>query len=72
MVSYYKRFSSNWLKSQLEAGKRLNSIPIRKKNTISSDMLKALCDMFKHTEDVLNLRGLTMIHLGNAGFLRFN
>ena len=63
---------NSWLKSLLEAGKRLNSMPIGKKDTISSDTLKALCDMFKHIEDVLHLRGLTMILLGYAGFLRFN
>ena len=34
--------------------------------------IEALCDMYKHTEDVLHLRDLTMILLGYAGFLRFN
>ena len=47
---------NSWVKSLLEAGKRLYSIPIKKKDTISSDTLKALCDMFTHTEDVLHLR----------------
>ena len=52
------------MKSLLEAGKRLNYVPIRNKDTISSDMLKALGDMFKHSEDVLHLRDLTMVILG--------
>ena len=60
------------MKCLLEAGKLLNSIPIKNRDTISSDTLKALCDVFKHTEDVLYLRDLTMILLGYEGFLRFN
>lgn len=62
---------NNWVKSLLEAGKRLSSVPVKKKDTITSEMLIALCDLFKNTDDVLHLRDLTMILLGYAGFLRF-
>ena len=63
---------NNWVKSLLEAGKRLNSVPVKKKDTINSEHLKHLCDMFKSTDDILHLRDLTMIVLGYAGFLRFS
>ena len=63
---------NSWVKSLLEAGKRMNSVPVKKKDTINSEMLKDLCDMFSSTDDVLHLRDLTMILLGYAGFLRFN
>ena len=63
---------NSWVKSLLEAGKRLNSVPVKKKDTINSDMLKDLRDVFKCTEDVLHLRDLALILLGYAGFLRFN
>lgn len=63
---------NSWVKSLLEAGKRINSVPVKKKDTISSDMLKDLCDIFKSSDDVLHLRDLTMILLGYAGFLRFS
>ena len=61
-----------WVKSLLEAGKRLNSIPIKKKNTINTEILISLSDRFRETNDVLHLRDLTMILLGYAGFLRFS
>lgn len=60
------------MKSWLEVGKRLNSVPVKKKDTINLEMLKDLCDIFRSTDDVLHLRDLTMIPLGYAGFLRFN
>ena len=70
---------NNWVKSLLEAGKKMNSVPIKKKDTIkskrkamNSEMLKDLCDMFSNADDVLHVRDLTMILLGYAGFLRFN
>lgn len=64
--------SNNIVKSLLEAGKRLNSNPTKKKDTIDTDMLKILCDKYIDTDDVLHLRDLTMILLGYAGFLRFS
>ena len=64
--------TNSLVKSLLEAGKRLSSNPIKKKDTIDTEMLKALCDMFYGTSDVLHLRDLTMILLGFAGFLRFS
>lgn len=64
--------SNSWVKSLLESGKRLNSNPVRKKDTVDSEMLISLCDMFSSTNDVLHLRDLTMILLGYAGFLRFS
>ncbi|MCG7875781.1 MAG: tyrosine-type recombinase/integrase [Candidatus Thiodiazotropha endolucinida] len=64
--------SNGWVKSLLEAGKRLNSNPIKKKDTVDSEMLISLCDKFRDTSDVLYLRDITMILLGYAGFLRFS
>lgn len=60
------------VKNLLEAGKRLKSIPIKKKDTVDTNMLIELCDMFCNSVDVLHVRDLTMILLGYAGFLRFS
>ena len=51
--------SNGWVKSLLEAGKRLNSIPVKKEDTINTEMLISLCDLFHETNDVLlNLNSL--------------
>ena len=60
--------SNSRVRSLLEAGKRLNSHPIQKKDTIDTEILITLCDMFRETTDVLHLKDLTMILLGYAGF----
>ena len=43
---------NNWVKSLLEAGKMMNSVPVKKKDTIYSEMLIDLCDIFSSTDDV--------------------
>ena len=63
--------SKCWVKNLLEAGKRLNSIPIKKKDTINTEILISLSDRFRETNDVLHLRDLTMILLGYAGLFAF-
>ncbi|XP_060572473.1 integrase/recombinase xerD homolog [Ruditapes philippinarum] len=60
------------VKSMLECAKRTNSRPRTKKDIISSDHLKELCNMFSDSSDVIVLRDLTMIFLSYAGFLRFD
>lgn len=60
------------VKSMLECAKRTNSRPRTKKDIISSDHLKELCNMFSDSSDVIVLRDLTMILLSYAGFLRFD
>ena len=57
---------NNLVKSLLEAGKRMNYVPVKKKDTINSGMFKDLCDIFSSTDGVLHFRDLTMILLGYA------
>lgn len=60
------------VRSLMEAGKRLRSDPVKKKDTINTDMLKQLCDIYRDCDDILHIRDLTMIVLAFAGFLRFS
>lgn len=46
------------VKSKLECAKRTNSRPRTKKDIISSDHLKELCNMFSDSSDVIVLRDL--------------
>lgn len=64
--------SNSWVKSLLEAGKRISSKPVKKKDIINTEMLRRLCDIYSNTDDILDIRDLTMIVLGFAGFLRFS
>ena len=43
-----------------------------KKDIINTEMLRRLCDIYSNTDDILDIRDLTMIVLGFAGFLRFS
>lgn len=56
----------------LEGAKRTARQPVCKKEPITSDMLVALCNHYRLTEDLLVVRDLTMCLLCFAGFLRFN
>ncbi|MEW8546456.1 MAG: tyrosine-type recombinase/integrase [Candidatus Thiodiazotropha sp.] len=64
--------TNSLVRSLMEAGKRLRSAPVKKKDTINSDMLKQLCDMYRDSDDILHVRDITMIVLAYAGFLRFS
>lgn len=63
---------SGFVKHLIGAAKRLRSTPIKKKDIIDNDMLKHLCDIYKNSEDIADLRDLSMILVGYAGFLRFD
>ena len=61
-----------FVKKILDAGKRLRSIPVKKKGVINREMLKQLCEIYKCSCDRVDIRDLAMIMIGYAGFLRFN
>ena len=63
---------SSFVKNILECAKRLNSKPVIKKETISSEFLIELCNMYSKSTDVIDLRDLTMILLCYSGLLRFS
>ena len=69
---YIDPTESSFVKNILECAKRLNSKPIVKKETISSDLLIELCNIYNTSTDVIDLRDLTMILLCYSGFLRFS
>jgi hypothetical protein len=52
----------------LEWSKRKNSRPKTKKDIISSDDLKELCNIFSDSSDVIVLWDLTIILLSYVGF----
>ena len=61
-----------FVKNLLDAGKRLWSVPVKKKDVVSTEMLQNLCETYKVSNDLADIRDLTMILLGYAGFLRFS
>lgn len=63
---------NSFVKNLLEAAKRLRSAPVKKKDIIDTDLLQKLCDSYKNSDDLADLRDLSMILLGYAGFLRFS
>ena len=71
MNGFWDPMSNCLVKSLLEAGKRLNSSPIKQKDTINTEIFITLSDLFRETNDALHLRDLTMILFVYAGFLRF-
>ena len=63
---------NGFVKNLLETAKRLRSQPVRRKDTISTEHLISLCDKYTSSDDLIDIRDLTMILLGFAGFLRFD
>ena len=54
----------------VEASKRISKKIVRKKQPVTSDMIKALCARYSASSELLEVRDLCMILLG--GFLRFD
>lgn len=63
---------NNIVKNLMETAKRIRSKPKQKKDVISTELLKSLCDSYGKCDDVIQLRDLCMITLAYAGFLRFS
>ena len=61
-----------FVKHLLEAAKRLRSVPVKKKDIVDTEMIQSLCELYKESNDLGNVRDLAMILLGYAGFLRFS
>ena len=56
----------------LEAAKRTRTVPVVKKDIVSSEQIIWLCEKYSSSQDILILRDLCIILLCFAGFLRFN
>ncbi|XP_021365071.1 uncharacterized protein LOC110457925 [Mizuhopecten yessoensis] len=64
--------SNSFVQNLMEASKRHAKKPVCKKEPVTIDNLKSLCDIFGGSGDLLVIRDLAMILLCFAGFLRFN
>jgi hypothetical protein len=53
--------SNYYVTSILESAKRQISVPVVKKDIISSDHVRELCDKYRNSEDLLVLRDLAII-----------
>jgi len=60
------------VKNLLESAKRTLSKPVSRKEPISLESLKELCEKYSNNTDLLVLRDLCMISWVFNGFLRFN
>lgn len=61
-----------FVKNLVDVAKRLRSRPVKKKDIINTEMLQNLCVNYKDGNNLADIRDLTMILIGYAGFLRFN
>ena len=63
---------NSFVKSLQDSAKRHACPKTRRKDPVSSEMLVNLCELYKESTDLLEIRDLTMILLSYAGFLRFD
>ena len=63
---------NGFVKSMLEAAKRLRSQPVKRKDVVTSDMLVALCNQYANNTNLTDIRDLAMILACYTGFLRFD
>ena len=63
---------NSFVKSLQDSAKRHACPKTRRKDPVSSEMLVNLCEIYKESTDLLEIRDLTMILLSYAGFLRFD
>ena len=64
--------SNEFIRNLLETAKRKVSKPVVKKDIVTNEHIIALCNMYERSQDVLEIRDLTIIVLGFSGFLRFD
>ena len=64
--------ANSFVKNLQDSAKRLNNKPVVKKDTVNSEILIKLCNLFLNSHDILVIWDLTMILLSYAGFLRFD
>lgn len=61
-----------FVQNLIETSKRIARKPKMRKDCVSSDMVKELCELYKHSNDLLLVRDLAMIVIAFSGFLRFD
>ncbi|XP_033757058.1 uncharacterized protein LOC117339517 isoform X1 [Pecten maximus] len=62
---------NHYIKHLLESCKRQNSVPVVRKDIVTSEQIVSLCEKYGSSNDILVLRDLSMIVLSFSGFLRF-
>ena len=60
---------NGFVKSMLDAAKRLRSQPVKRKDVVTSDRLVALCDQYANNTNFTDIRDLAMILTCYTGFL---
>lgn len=70
--NYEDPTENNFVKSLLDAAKRLRSLPVKRKDVVTTDMLVSLCDQYIHSNSATDLRDLAMILTCYTVFLRFD
>lgn len=61
-----------YVKTLQESAKRIARPKVSKKDPVDIEDLRNLCDMFKDSSDLIDIRDITMILLSFAGFLRYD
>lgn len=64
--------SNSFVKNLVDSAKRSVKMPVKKKDPVTSDILKKLCTIHQFSKDLYIVRDLAMILLCFSGFLRFN
>ncbi|XP_069136087.1 uncharacterized protein [Argopecten irradians] len=64
--------TNSFVQNLLEASKRTAKKPVCKKDSVTSDILINLCNIFSQSDDLLVVRDLAMILHSFSGFLRYN
>ena len=70
--NYQDPTENGFVKSLLDAAKRLRSNPVKRKDVINSELLIQLCDQYIGSAKLTDIRDLAMILIGYAGLLRFD
>ena len=70
--NYQDPTENGFVKSLLDAAKRLRSNPVKRKDVINSKLLIQLCDQYIGSAKLTDIRDLAMILIGYAGLLRFD
>lgn len=63
---------NHFVTNLMESCKRQNSVPVERKDIVTSEQIISLCEKYESSCDILVLRDLAMIVLCFSGFLRFD
>lgn len=72
VLGYTDPTQNGLVRNLAEAGKRLFSVPVKKKDAIPQEVVVALCEKYCDSLDLCTVRDLCMIVLCFVAFLRYN